>query len=129
MMKEQHIAGKEKLMNENIVDAIWWILIGYTTLIRVKYLWFGLKVRRTRSCADISTKAILHTNIAYWIMFAHNFNVADLKDQFFWGFGIVTTLFSAIMLWNYRDDKTDNVAQWIVKGLLGKLKDEGGLLG
>jgi hypothetical protein len=61
-------------------------------------------------------------------MFAHNLNISDTKDQFFWAFGIVTTMFTAVTLWRYRDDKTDNVFQWINKGLRGKLANEGGLL-
>jgi len=109
-------------------EIIWWILIAYTTFIRMKYVWLGNKVRRTGSCKDVSTKAILHTHIEYWIMFAHNLNVSDVKDQFFWGFGIFTTMFTAIMLWRHRENKDDSLAEWLYKGLLGKLKDEGGIL-
>ena len=109
-------------------ETIWWVLILYTTFIRMKYIWIGTKVLRTKSCNDISTKAILHTHIEYWIMFAHNLNVADVKDQFFWFFGIFTTAFTVIMLWKHREDKNDNVGQWLKKGLLGRLKNEGGLL-
>ena len=112
-----------------ISEIIWWILIGYTTIIRIKYLWFGLKVKRTQKCDDISTKALLHTHIEYWIMFSHNLNIADTKDQVFWAFGIATTLFTNVMLFKYRADQSDNVGQWIWKGLRGKLKNEGGLLG
>ena len=116
-------------MSENTIEIIWWVLIGYTTFIRIKYLWFGLKVKRTASCDDISTKAIMHTHIEYWIMFAHNLNISDVKDQFFWAFGIGTTLFTNVMLYKYRADQSDNVLQWLSKGLRGKLKNEGGLLG
>jgi len=111
-----------------IVDTIWWVLIAYTTFIRMKYVWLGTKVRRRRSCQDVSTKAILHTHIEYWIMFAHNLNIADTKDQCFWAFGIFTTAFTAVMLWKYREDRSNNVLQWLWKGLRGRLKDEGGLL-
>ena len=111
-----------------ISEIIWWILIAYTTFIRMKYVWMGTKVRRTQSTRDVSTKAILHTHIEYWIMFAHNLNISDTKDQFFWAFGIGTTMFTAVTLWIYREDKTDNVFQWISKGLRGKLANEGGIL-
>lgn len=110
-----------------IVEAIWWTLIAYTTFIRMKYIWLGTKVHRQKSCQDVSTKAILHTHIEYWIMFAHNLNIADVKDQFFWFFGIFTTAFTAVMLWKYREDKSDNVLQWAKKGLLGRLRNEGGI--
>jgi len=110
-------------------EIIWWILILYTTLIRMKYVWLGTKVMRTRSCKDVSTKAILHTHVEYWIMFAHNLNVADLKDQIFWLFGIFTTAFTVTVLWRQREDKDDNMIQWLYKGFLGKLKNEGGLIG
>jgi len=113
----------------NIVETIWWVLIAYTTFIRMKYLWLGNKVRRTKSTESISTKAILHTHIEYWIMFAHNLNISDLKDQIFWGFGIFTTMFTVVMLWRHREDQEDNLRQWLWKGLLGKLKNEGGILG
>ena len=109
-------------------EIIWWILIGYTTFIRMKYVWLGTKVRRTKSCKDVSTKAILHTHVEYWIMFAHNLNVADVMDQFFWAFGIFTTAFTAVILWKYREDKSDGLFRWLYKGFLGKLKWEGGLL-
>lgn len=111
----------------DIVEAVWWLLIGYTTFIRMKYVWLGTKVRRTKSCKDISTKAILHTHIEYWIMFAHNLNIADVMDQFFWAFGIFTTAFTATVLWRYREGKNDGFFQWLWKGLRGKLKHEGGL--
>lgn len=110
-----------------ISEIIWWILIAYTTFIRMKYVWMGTKVRRTGSTKDVSTKAILHTHIEYWIMFAHNLNISDTKDQFFWAFGIVTTMFTAVTLWIYREDKTNNLFQWISKGLWGKLANEGGI--
>ena len=61
-------------------------------------------------------------------MFGHNLNIADIKDQFFWGFGIFTTAFTVVVLWIYREDKSDNVMQWVWKGLRGRLRDEGGLL-
>jgi len=109
-------------------EIIWWILIAYTTFIRMKYVWLGNKVRRTGSSGDISTKAILHTHIEYWIMFAHNLNISDAKDQFFWGFGIFTTMYTVIMLWKHRENKDDQLVQWLWKGLRGKLKNEGGLL-
>jgi len=109
------------------IEAVWWILIAYTTFIRMKYVWFGQKVRRTKSCRDVSTKAILHTHVEYWIMWFHNLNVADVMDQFFWGFGIFTTAFTAVMLWKYREDKADGFGRWLWKGLRGKLKDEGGI--
>ena len=109
-------------------EGIWWVLIAYTTFIRMKYVWMGTKVRRTGSTRDVSTKAILHTHIEYWIMFAHNLNISDTKDQFFWAFGILTTMFTAVTLWKYREDKTDNLYRWLYKGLRGKLANEGGLL-
>lgn len=109
-------------------EIVWWILIAYTTFLRLKYVWLGTKVKRTKSCKDVSTKAMLHTHIEYWIMFFHNLNIADVKDQFFWAFGIFTTAFTAIMLWKYREEQDDNVLQWMWKGLSGKLKREGGLL-
>ena len=111
-----------------VIETIWWILIAYTTFIRMKYVWLGTKVGRTKSCRDVSTKACLHTHIEYWIMFAHNLNVSDLKDQIFWAFGILTTAFTAIMLWKHREDKSDNVLRWVSKGLRGLLPQEGGLL-
>ena len=110
-----------------ISEIIWWILIAYTTFIRMKYVWMGTKVRRTGSTRDVSTKAILHTHIEYWIMFAHNLNISDTKDQFFWAFGIATTMFTAVTLWIYREDKTNNLFQWISKGLRGRLANEGGI--
>ena len=110
-----------------ISEVIWWILIAYTTFIRMKYVWMGTKVRRTGSTKDVSTKAILHTHIEYWIMFAHNLNISDTKDQFFWAFGIATTMFTAVTLWKYREDKTNNIFQWLSKGLRGKLANEGGI--
>jgi hypothetical protein len=61
-------------------------------------------------------------------MFAHNLNISDTKDQFFWAFGIGTTMFTAITLWIYREDKKDNLPRWLFKGLRGKLSNEGGLL-
>lgn len=109
-------------------EVIWWALIGYTTFIRMKYVWLGNKVRRTRSCRDVSTKAILHTHIEYWIMFAHNLNIADTKDQFFWAFGIFTTAFTVICLWRYREDRSDTFPKWLWKGLKGELRKEGGIL-
>jgi len=116
------------MSRDQIVDLVWWILIAYTTFIRLKYVWLGNKVRRTKSCKDVSTKAILHTHIEYWIMFAHNLNISDVKDQFFWGFGIFTTLFTAIQLWRYRENKDGNLAEWLWKGLRGRLRNEGGIL-
>ncbi len=116
-------------MDNNIVEAIWWVLILYTTFVRIKYYWVGAKVRRTKSVENVSTKAFMHSHIEYWIMFAHNLNISDVKDQFFWAFGIGTTLFTNVMLFKYRDDQSDNLWQWIWKGLRGKLKNEGGLLG
>lgn len=110
-----------------ISEIVWWILICYTTFVRMKYVWLGTKVKRRKSCGDVSTKAILHTHVEYWIMFAHNLNIADFKDQFFWGFGIFTTAFTVVALWLYREDKSDNVWQWVWRGLRGRLKDEGGL--
>ncbi len=112
----------------SVWEIAWWILIAYTTFLRLKYVWLGTKVRRTKSSRDVSTKAILHTHIEYWIMFGHNRNIADVKDQIFWAFGIVTTAFTVVMLWKYREDKNDNVSQWVWKGLRGKLKKEGNLL-
>ena len=109
-------------------EIIWWILISYTTFIRMKYVWLGNKVRRTKSTRDVSTKAILHTHIEYWIMFSHNLNISDLKDQFFWAFGIGTTMFTVIQLFRFRENKEHNILQWLGKGLRGKLKDEGGIL-
>jgi len=109
-------------------EVVWWLLILYTTFIRMKYVWLGNKVRRTRSCKDVSTKAILHTHVEYWIMFMHNLNIADVKDQVFWLFGIFTTAFTVIILWRHREEGNDNVIQWLYKGFLGKLKDEGGLI-
>ena len=109
-------------------EVVWWILIAYTTFIRMKYIWLGTKVHRRKSCKDVSAKAILHTHVEYWIMFAHNLNISDTKDQFFWAFGIFTTMFTAVMLWKYRVNKSDNVLQWLWKGLRGRLQDEGGLL-
>lgn len=111
-----------------VTEGIWWVLIAYTTFIRIKYVWLGTKVRRRKSCRDVSTKAILHTHVEYWIMFAHNLNISDLKDQVFWAFGIFTTAFTAVMLWKYREDRGDSLGQWLWKGLRGRLKDEGGLL-
>lgn len=109
-------------------EVIWWILIGYTTFVRMKYVWLGNKVRRTKSCEDVSTKAILHTHIEYWIMFGHNLNITDVKDQLFWAFGIFTTAFTAVCLWRYREDKNNTLSQWLWKGLRGRLKEEGGIL-
>jgi len=109
-------------------EIVWWVLISYTTLVRMKYVWLGTKVHRRRSCKDVSTKAILHTHIEYWIMFAHNLNIADLKDQFFWAFGIFTTAFTVVMLWEHREDKSDTALRWAWKGLRGLLPQEGGLL-
>ena len=115
-------------MELDLVDTIWWVLIGYTTFIRMKYVWQGNKVRRTKSTRDVSTKAILNTHIEYWIMFAHNLNVADIKDQFFWGFGIFTTAYTVYCLWKYREDKNMKFFRWVSLGITGKLKDEGGWL-
>ena len=109
-------------------EIIWWVLISYTTFVRMKYVWMGNKVRREKSVKDTSTKAILHTHIEYWIMFAHNLNISDLKDQFFWGFGIFTTMFTVVQLYRFREDKSNGVLRWIWKGLRGKLRNEGGIL-
>ena len=111
-----------------IVEIIWWVLIAYTTFIRMKYVWMGTKVRREKSCKDVSTKAILHTHIEYWIMFAHNLNISDTKDQFFWAFGIFTTMFTVVQLFRFREDQSDGLRTWIWKGLRGKLRNEGGIL-
>ena len=115
-------------MEQQITEAIWWTLVVYTTFIRMKYVWLGTKVHRRKSCKDVSTKAILHTHIVYWIMFAHNLNISDVRDQFFWAFGISTTAFTVVMLWKHRENKSDNVLRWMWRGLLGKLPQEGGLL-
>ena len=110
------------------VDVIWWALIAYTTFIRMKYVWMGNKVKREKSCKDASTKALLHTHLEYWIMFAHNLNISDTKDQIFWAFGIFTTAFTVIQLWRFRLDKNDKFLTWLWKGFRGKLKNEGGIL-
>ena len=109
------------------VELFWWILIAYTTFIRMKYVWTSLKIFRTKSCKDVSTKAHLHTVIEYFIMFFRNLGIADLMDVVFWGFGIFTTSFAAVMLWKYRENKADNPFRWLLKGLRGKLRDEGGI--
>ena len=109
------------------VELFWWILIAYTTFIRLKYVWIGMKAHRTKSCRDISTKAMLHTCIEYFIMFYRNLGIADLMDVVFWGFGIFTTSFAAVMLWKYRENRADGLGRWLWKGLRGKLRDEGGI--
>lgn len=116
------------MSNLDLIEIVWWILIAYTTFIRMKYVWLGTKVRRTKSSRDVSTKAILNTHVEYWIMFAHNLNVADVKDQFFWGFGIFTTAFTAYCLWKYREEQELGFWAWLRRGFVGKLKNEGGWL-
>ena len=94
----------------------------------MKYVWMGTKVGREKSCRDVSTKAILHTHIEYWIMFAHNLDISDTMDQFFWAFGILTTAFTVVQLWRFREDKNNKFFTWVRKGLFGKLRNEGGIL-
>ena len=110
------------------IEAVWWALISYTTFIRMKYVWLGNKVRRTRSSRDVSTKAILNTHIEYWIMFAHNLDVADVLDQFFWGFGIFTTAYTAYCLWKHREERELGFWTWLKRGFIGRLRNEGGWL-
>lgn len=109
------------------IEIIWWILIGYTTFLRLKYVWLGNKVRRTGSTRDISSKAMLNTHIEYWIMFSHNLNVADFKDQVFWAFGIFTTGYTCYCMWKYREDQKMSLKQWLSKVFIGRLKGEGGI--
>lgn len=106
-------------------EIFWWVLIGYTTFLRIKYVWQGNKIRRVKSASGVSHKFMLHTHLAYWIQFFHNLNMNDVKDQFFWGVGIVTTAYCVITLWQYREPKID-LKQWVKESLSGE--SEGGFL-
>ena len=105
-------------------EIFWWFLIGYTTFVRVKYVWQGNKVRRLKSATGVSHKFMLHSHAAYWIEFFHNLNIADFKDLLFWGIGIITTAYCIITLWQYREPKT-SIKAWVKEGLSGAL--EGGI--
>lgn len=105
-------------------EILWWFLIAYTTFIRIKYVWQGNKIRKLKSARDVSHKFMLYTHVAYWIEFAHNLNVADVKDQLFWGIGILTTAYCIFTMWQYREPKV-GLKQWLKEGLSGAA--EGGV--
>ena len=108
----------------DVWNTVWWVLIGYTTLLRVKYVWQANKIRRNKSVKNVSHKFLLHTHVAYWIQFAHNINVSDLKDQVFWSVGILTTAYSIITIWQFREPKV-GLKQWLIESLTGE--SEGGI--